>query len=100
MLYIQPFLQLCTGGLLVLIERMGVDVQRGGGLAVAEDARYRGHVRTARNHQAGGGVAQAVDIELLRKAVLFQDALEPPCEGSGRHGQACALPAKQKVINS
>lgn len=66
MLYIQPFLQLCTGGLLVLIERMGINVQRGGGLAVAEDARYRGHIRAARDHQTGGGVPEGMDIQLLR----------------------------------
>ena len=41
-----------AGGFLVLIERVGVDVQRGGGLAVAEDARHRGHIRAARDHQA------------------------------------------------
>ena len=38
---IQSFLQLRAGGLFVLIEGVGVDVQRGGGLAVAEDARHR-----------------------------------------------------------
>ena len=27
---------------------MGVDIQRGGGLAVTEDARHRGHIRTAK----------------------------------------------------
>ena len=64
---------------------------------MAEDTCYRGHVCAARNHQTGGGVAQAVDIELLRQAVLFQDALEPPREGGGRHGQACALTAEQEV---
>ena len=52
---------------------MGVDIQRGGGLVV--------------------------DIELLRQAVLFQDALEPPCEGGGRHRQARALSAEEKVIS-
>ena len=38
---IQSFLQLRAGGLFVLVEGVGVDVQRGGGLAVAEDARHR-----------------------------------------------------------
>ena len=65
---------------------------------MAEDTCYRGHVCAARNHQAGGGVTQAVDIELLRQAVLFQDALEPPGEGSGRHKQACALSAEQEIV--
>lgn len=98
MSYLQHSLQFRTGSFLVLVECVGVDIQRGGGLGVAEDARYRGYIRTACNHQAGGGVAQAVNIELLRQTVLFQDALEPPRESGGRHGQACALPTEQEVI--
>ena len=68
---LQHPLQSRAGGLFVLVEGVGIDIQRGGGLTVAEDARYRGHIRTARDHEAGGGVAQTVDIELLRQAVLF-----------------------------
>ena len=97
-LYLQHPLQLRAGGFFVLVESVGVDVQRGGGLAVAKNACHCGHVRAARDHQTGGGVAQAVDVQMLRQAVLFQDALEPPCEGGGRHGQACALSAEQEVI--
>ena len=52
MSYLQHFLQACTGGLFVLIEGVGVNVQRGGGLTVAEDARHRCHIRAARDHQA------------------------------------------------
>ena len=72
MSYLQHFLQARAGGLFVLVEGMGVDVQRGGGLTVAEDARYRGDIRAARDHQAGGGVSETVDIELLRQAVFFR----------------------------
>ena len=54
---LQHFLQARAGGLFVLIEGVGVNVQRGGGLAVAEDARHRGHIRAARDHQTGGGKA-------------------------------------------
>lgn len=54
---------------------MGIDIQRGGELAVAEDTRYRCHVRTARDYQAGSGVAQAVDIELLSVDI-------PPLQGA------------------
>ena len=43
-------------------------------------------------------MAQAVDIELLRQSILFQDTLEPPREGGGRHGQPCALTSEQEVI--
>ena len=49
---LQAALHNLAGGLFVLVEGMGVDIQRGGGLAVAEDARYRGHIRAARDHQA------------------------------------------------
>ena len=45
MSYLQHSLQSRAGGLFVLVEGVGVDVQRGGGLAVAEDARHRGHIR-------------------------------------------------------
>lgn len=57
MSYLQHFLQTRAGGLFVLVEGVGVDVQRGGGLAVAEDARHRGNIRAARDHQTGGGKA-------------------------------------------
>ena len=69
-------MQLCSGGLFVLIEGVSVDVERGGGLAVAEDARHRGHIRTARDHQTGGGVPEGMDVQLLRQAVLLEDQLE------------------------
>ena len=52
MSYLQHSLQARAGGLFVLVEGVGVDVQRGGGLAVAEDARHRGDIRAARDHQA------------------------------------------------
>ena len=55
--YLQHSLQSRAGGLFVLVESMGVDVERGGWLAVTEDARHRGDIRTARNYQTGGGVA-------------------------------------------
>ena len=41
---IQSFLQLCAGGLFVLVEGMGIDIQRCGGLAVAENTRHRCHI--------------------------------------------------------
>ena len=52
----QPLLQHFAGRLLVLIERMGIDVQRSGRLAVAQQARNRGHVRAVGDQQAGIGV--------------------------------------------
>ena len=66
MSYLQHFLQACAGGFFVLVEGVGVDVQRGGGLTVAEDARHRGHIRAARDHQTGSGVPEGMDVQLLR----------------------------------
>lgn len=96
---LQHFLQARAGGLFVLVEGMGVDVQRGGGLAVAEDARYRGHIRAARDHQTGGGVPEGMDVQLLRQAVLLEDQLEAVGEGGGRHGELRSLTAEQEVIS-
>ena len=98
MSYLQHFLQACAGGFFVLVEGVGVDVQRGGGLAVAEDARHRGHIRAARDHQTGGGVPEGMDVQLLRQAVLLEDQLEAVGEGGGRHGELRSLTAEQEVI--
>ena len=84
------------GGPLIFIKRMGVDIQRGGAIGETENARYVAApappaiMRLRR-------CAKAVDIELFWKVVMLQDALEPPCEGGGHHGQVCALTAEQKV---
>ena len=77
---------------------MGIDVQRGGGLAVAENTRHRGHIRAARDHQAGGGVPEGMDVQLLRQAVLLENQLEAVGEGGGRHGEPRPLAAEQEVI--
>ena len=91
-------MQLCAGGLFVFVEGVGVDVQRGGGLAVAEDARHRCDIRAARDHQTGGGVPEGMDVQLLRQAVLLEDQLEAVGEGGGRHGELRSLTAEQEVI--
>ena len=96
---IQSFLQLCAGGLFVLVESVGINIQRGGGLAMTEDARYRGHIRAARDHQTGGGVPERMDVQLLRQAVLLEDQLEAVGEGGGRHGELRSLTAEQEVIS-
>ena len=96
---LQDFLQSRAGGLFVLVEGMGIDIQRGGGLAVAEDGRHRCNIRAARDHQTGGGVSEGMDIQLLRKAVLLEDQLEAVGEGGGRHRELRALTAEQEVIS-
>ncbi len=99
MSYLQHPLQSRAGGLFVLIEGMGINVQRGGGLAAAEDARHRCHIRAARDHQTGGGVPEGMDVQLLRQAVFLEDQLETVGEGGGRHGEPRPLPAEQEVIS-
>ena len=95
---IQSFLQLCAGGLFVLVEGVCVNVQCGGGLAMTEDTCHRCDIRAARDHQTGGGVAEGMDIQLLRQAVLLEDQLEAVGEGGGRHGELRSLTAEQEVI--
>ena len=95
---LQHSLQARAGGLFVLVEGVGIDIERGGGLAVAEDARHRGHIRAARDHQTGGGVPEGMDVQLLRQAVLLEDQLEAAGEGGGRHGKLRSLTAEQEVI--
>lgn len=99
MSFLQHFLQARAGGLFVLVKGVGVDIQRGGGMTVAEDARYRCYIRTACDHEAGGGVPERMDVQLLRQAVLLEDQLEAPGEGGGRHGELRSLTAEQEVIS-
>ena len=65
---------------------------------MAEDACHRCDIRAARDHQAGGGVPERMDIQLPRQAVLLADQLEAVGEGGGRHGELRSLAAEQKVI--
>ena len=69
--YLQHSLQSRAGDLFILVEGVGVDVQRGGRLAVAEDTRHRGHIRAARDHQTGGGVPEGMDVQLLQQRFHF-----------------------------
>ena len=98
MSYLQHPLQYRAGGLFVLVKGVGIDIQRGGGLAVAEDTRYRGDIRAARNHQTGGGVPEGMDVQFPRQAVLLEDQLEAVGKGGGRHGEPRPLPAEQEII--
>ena len=66
---------------------------------MAEDARHRCNIRTACDHQTGGSVAEGVDVQLLRQAVLLEDQLEAVGEGGGRHGELRSLTAEQEVIS-
>ena len=70
-----------AGGFLVLIERVGVDIQRGRWLTVSEKPRNRTDIRAAGDEQACRRVAQAVDIQVRWQVIRLEDFLEAPCEG-------------------
>ena len=95
---LQTTLHDLAGRFLVLIKRVGVDIQRGGRLAVTQQTCHRGYVRTVRDQETGIAVAEGMHIELLRQAVLFQDQLESPCEGGRRHGKLVPVSAEHIII--
>ena len=66
---------------------------------MAEDACHRCNIRAARNHQAGGGVPEGMDVQLLRQAVLLEDQLETVGESGERHEEPSSLTAEQEVIS-
>ena len=59
---LQATLHNLAGGFLVLIERVGVDIQRGRRLTVTEQSCDRADIRAAGDEQACRRVAQAVDV--------------------------------------
>ena len=65
---------------------------------MAQEACHRSYVRAVGNQEAGVAVAKAMHIQLFRQAVLFEDQLEPPGEGTGRHGIAAIVLAEYEVI--
>ena len=76
----QTTLHNLSGGFLVLIERVGVDIQRGRRLAVSEQSCDRADIRAAGDEQACRRVAQAVDIQVRREVICLEDFLKSPCE--------------------
>ena len=64
-----------AGGFLVLIERVGVDIQRGRRLAVSEQSSNWADIRAAGDEQACRRVAQAVDVQICWQIVRFEDFL-------------------------
>ena len=94
----QTTLHNLAGGFLVLVESVGVDIQRGRRLTVTEQSCDRADIRAAGDEQRRRRVAQAVDVQVGRKIVCFQDFLEAPCEGRGRHRQFHAFSAEHIVV--
>lgn len=62
----QTLLKHRTGDFFVLVESVGIDVQRCGGLGVAQEPSYRGHIRSAGNQEAGCAVMDRVECEFFR----------------------------------
>jgi hypothetical protein len=87
-----------AGGFLVLIKGMGINIQRGRRLTVSEQSCDRADVRAAGDEQACRRVAQAVNIQIRRQIVCFEDFLEAPCEGRWCHRQLHALSAEHIVV--
>mgnify|MGYP006872886118 FL=1 len=77
---LQATLHNLAGGFLVLIERVGVDIQRGRRLAVSEQSSNCADVRAAGDEQACRRVAQAVDVQICWQIVRFEDFLKAPSE--------------------
>ena len=71
MSYLQYPLQSRACRLFVLVEGMGINVERSGGLAVAEDACHRGDIRATRDHQTGGGVPEGMEAEITTEAETY-----------------------------
>ena len=87
-----------AGGFLVLIERVGVDIQRGRRLTVTKQSGDRSDIRAAGDEQACRRVAQAVDIQVRRQVVCFEDFLEAPSERRGCHRELYALSAEHIIV--
>ena len=77
---LQAALHNLAGGFLVLIERVGVDVQCSRWLTVSEQSCDRADVRAAGDEQACRRMAQAVNIQVRRQVVCFEDFLKAPSE--------------------
>ena len=73
----QTTLHNLAGSFLVLIERVGVDIQRGRRLAVSEQSSNCADIRAAGDEQACCRVAQAVDIQVRRQVICQLSFSEP-----------------------
>ena len=81
----QTTLHNLAGSFLVLIERVGVDIQCGRRLAVSEQSSNCADIRAAGDEQACRCVAQAVDIQIYGQVIRLEDFLETPSERRGCH---------------
>ena len=95
---LQTTLHDLAGRFLVLIEGVGVNIERGRRLTMSEKPRDRADVRAAGDEQACRRMTQAVNVQVSRQIVCFEDFLEPPCEGRGCHRQFHAFSAEHIIV--
>ena len=55
---LQSLLERFTGGVLVLVEGVGVDIQRGGGLGMPQQSRHRRNIHAVGDEKAGVAVSE------------------------------------------
>ena len=65
----QTTLHNLSGGFLVLIKGMGINIQRGRRLAVSEQSSNCADIRAAGDEQACRRVAQTVDVQIIGQIV-------------------------------
>ena len=63
-----------------------------------QNSGHRSYIRPTGDHQAGGGVPQAVDVQVQGQVVLFENQLEPPGESAGVHGQVGTVTAENIIL--
>ena len=77
---LQTTLHDLAGRFLVLIEGVGVNIERGRRLTMSEKPRDRADVRAAGDEQACRRVAQAVNIQVRWQVIRLEDFFEAPCD--------------------
>ena len=75
---LQAALHNLAGRFLVLIEGVGVNIERGRRLTMSEKPRDRADVRAAGDEQACRRMTQAVNVQVSRQIVCFEDFLMLP----------------------
>jgi hypothetical protein len=81
---------------------VGVDIQRRGRLAMAQEARYRRHIRTVRNQKAGVAVTEAVYIQFSGNPFFFRISLNRQVKVLGVIGSwlSCLQNTKSSAVSS
>jgi hypothetical protein len=75
---------------------MGVNIQRGARLGVPKQICHRADIHILCDQQAGVGVPQTVDGQLIRQVILFQDLCELIGIAAGHN--RISRPAEEHII--